>query len=131
MIYGLPDTVSKVHQVHIADAFQSFTASSSRIERVWGQAKKYSWGHTKLICKHFQGVREYERPYLQGKLAGKELEQALKVPCPTVVYFFSLKLNFIVQRIAKICSVNCKIRSLNCKVRSVNCTHTHLNSIVL
>ena len=32
-----------------------------------------------LIRKYFRRVREYERAYVEGKKAGKELEQAVKV----------------------------------------------------
>ncbi len=34
---------------------------------------------TDLIRKYFRRVLEYERAYLEGKKAGKELEQAVKV----------------------------------------------------
>ena len=69
------------------------------LNRVWGQAKKYSRAHTNFtlvrlrtiigpaldsvstdfIRKYFRRVREYEQAYLEGKQAGKELEQAVKV----------------------------------------------------
>lgn len=76
-----------------------FHCELNPIERVWGQAKKYSRAYTNftfvrlrtiidpaldsvaidLIRKYFRRVREYERAYLEGKKAGKELEQAVKV----------------------------------------------------
>ena len=77
----------------------NFHCELNPIERVWGQAKKYSRAHTNftlvqlrtiidpaldsvptdLIRKYFRRVKEYERAYLDGKKAGKELEQAVKV----------------------------------------------------
>ena len=77
----------------------NFHCELNPIERVWGQAKKYSRAHTNftfirlrtiidpsldsvsvdLIRKYFRRVREYERAYLEGKQVGKELEQAVKV----------------------------------------------------
>ena len=76
-----------------------FHCELNPIERVWGQAKKYSRAHTNftivrlrtlidpaldsvstdLIRKYFRRVDEYERAYLDGRKAGKELEQAVKV----------------------------------------------------
>ena len=69
------------------------------IERVWGQAKVYTRTYTNftiqrlrriinpaldsvspdLIRKFFQKAMEYERAYIEGKEAGRELEQAVKV----------------------------------------------------
>ena len=69
-----------------------FHCELNPIERVWGQAKKYSRAHTNftlvrlrtiigpaldsvstdLIRKYFRRVREYEQAYLEGKQAGKE-----------------------------------------------------------
>lgn len=76
-----------------------FHCELNPIERVWGQAKKYSRAHTNftlvrlrtiidpaldsvstdLIRKYFRRVKEYEKAYLDGKKAGRELEQAVKV----------------------------------------------------
>ena len=76
-----------------------FHCELNPIERVWGQAKKYSRAHTNftfirlrtiidpsldsvsvdLIQKYFRRMREYERAYLEEKQVGKELEQAVKV----------------------------------------------------
>lgn len=76
-----------------------FHCELNPIERVWGQAKVYSRAHTNftlvglrsiinpaldsvstdLMRKYFRRVLEYERAYLEGKKAGKELEAAVKV----------------------------------------------------
>lgn len=76
-----------------------FHCELNPIERVWGQAKVYTRKNTNftlqrlrqiinpaldsvtldLIRKFFRRVEEYERAYLAGKKAGKELEQAVKV----------------------------------------------------
>ena len=77
-----------------------FHCELNPIERVWGQAKVYSRAHTNftlvglraiinpsalnsvstdLMRKFFRRVLEYERAYLEGKKAGKELEAAVKV----------------------------------------------------
>lgn len=79
-----------------------FHCELNPIERVWGQAKVYSQSHTKfsllglrsivnpaldsvstdLMRKFFRRVLEYERVYLEGKKAGKELEARIlrKIP---------------------------------------------------
>ena len=79
--------------------FPKFHCELNAIERVWAQAKVYTRMHTNftftrlrtiidpgldsvstdLIRKFFRRVREYERAYLEGKKAGKELEKAVKV----------------------------------------------------
>ena len=76
-----------------------FHCELNPIERVWGQAKVYSRAHTTftlvglrsivhpaldsfptdLMRKYFRRVLEYERAYLEGKKAGKELEAAVKL----------------------------------------------------
>ena len=76
-----------------------FHCELNPIERVWGQAKVYTRSHTNfslaglrsiinpgldsvstdLIRKYFRRVLEYERAYLEGKTAGKELEAAVKL----------------------------------------------------
>ena len=76
-----------------------FHCELNPIERVWGQAKVYTCTHTNytlprlrniirpgldsvsldLIRKYFRKVQDYETAYLEGKQAGKELEQAVKV----------------------------------------------------
>ena len=76
-----------------------FHCELNPIERVWGQAKVHSRAHTNftlpglrsiinpaldsvstdLMRKYFRRVLEYERAYLEGKKAGKELEAAVKV----------------------------------------------------
>ena len=76
-----------------------FHCELNPIERVWGQAKKYTRAYTNftlvrlrtiidpaldsvstdLIRKYFRRVNEYERAYLEGKKGGKQLEQAVKV----------------------------------------------------
>ena len=76
-----------------------FHCELNPIERVWGQAKVYTRTHTNytlprlrniirpgldsvsldLIRKYFRKVQDYETAYLEGKQAGKELEQAVKV----------------------------------------------------
>ena len=68
-------------------------------EGQWGQAKVYSHAYTNfmlpglrsivnpaldsvstdLMRKYFRRVLEYEKAYLEGKKAGKELEAAVKV----------------------------------------------------
>lgn len=75
-----------------------FHCELNPIERVWGQAKVYTRIHTNftflrlrtiidpgldsvstdLIRKYFRKGKEYELAYLDGKKAGKELEQAVK-----------------------------------------------------
>ena len=81
--------------------FPKFHCKLNPIERVWGQAKVYTRTYTNftlprlranvnpalnsvstctdLIRKYFRRILEYERAYLDGKKAGKELEQAVKV----------------------------------------------------
>ena len=76
-----------------------FHCELNPIERVWGQAKVYTRAHTNytlprlrliispaldsvsadLIRKYFRKVQDYETAYLEGKEAGKEVEQAIKV----------------------------------------------------
>ena len=76
-----------------------FHCELNPIERVWGQAKVYTRMYTnftlprlrntmhpaldsvtlELIRKYFRKVLDYEKAYLDGKKAGKELEQAVKV----------------------------------------------------
>lgn len=84
---------------HIVMFIPKFHCELNPIERVWGQAKVYTRAHTNftlarlrqiigpaldsvsvdLIRKYFSRVGEYERAYLEGKKAGKEVEQAAKV----------------------------------------------------
>ena len=76
-----------------------FHCELNRIEQVWGQSKAYCRAHTNfilvklreilnpaldsvtvdLIRKHFRKAREYERAYLEGKKAGKEVVVAVKL----------------------------------------------------
>ena len=76
-----------------------FHCELNPIERVWGQSKVYCRAHTNftlvklrqilnpaldsvtvdLIRKYFRKAREYERAYLEGKKAGKEVEAAVKL----------------------------------------------------
>ena len=76
-----------------------FHCELNPIERVWGQSKRYCRAYTnftiaklreiidpaldsvnvELIRKYFRKVREYEKAYLEGKKAGKEVEAAVKV----------------------------------------------------
>ena len=76
-----------------------FHCELNPIERVWGQAKCYSRQYTNytLVClckivnpaldsvttdlirKYFRKVGDYERAYIEGKKAGKEVESAVKV----------------------------------------------------
>lgn len=76
-----------------------FQCELNPIERVWGQAKVYSRAHinfmlvglrsivhpaldsvpTDVMRRYFRRVLEYERAYLEGKKAGKELEAAVKL----------------------------------------------------
>ena len=88
-----------VNRRHLVHFMPKFHCELNPIERVWGQAKVYTRTHTNitlvrlrqivgpaldsvqadLIRKYFRRVDEYERAYLEGKKAGKELEQAVKV----------------------------------------------------
>lgn len=76
-----------------------FHCELNPVERVWGQAKVYTRAYTNFtlahfrsimdpaldsvsldtIRKYFQKVLNYERAYTEGKKAGKEVEQAIKV----------------------------------------------------
>ena len=76
-----------------------FHCELNPIERVWGQSKRYCRAYsnftlvklrevinpaldsvsTDLIRKYFRKVREYERAYLEGHKAGKEVEAAVKL----------------------------------------------------
>ena len=76
-----------------------FHCELNPIERVWGQAKSYSRQYinhtlqrlhniinpalgsvsTDLIKKYFRKVGDYERTYIEGEKAGKEVENAVKV----------------------------------------------------
>ena len=76
-----------------------FHCELNPIERVWGQAKSYSRQYinytlqrlcniinpaldsvsTDLIKKYFRKVADYERAYIEGGKAGKEMENAVKV----------------------------------------------------
>ena len=76
-----------------------FHCELNPIERVWGQSKRYCHAHTnftlvklrellnpaldsvtvELMRKFFRKAREYERAYLEGKKAGKEVESAVKL----------------------------------------------------
>ncbi len=76
-----------------------FHCELNPIERVWGQAKVYSRMYTNftllrlrqivdpaldsvsvdLIRKFFRKVVDYQRAYIEGKKAGKELDKAIKV----------------------------------------------------
>ena len=84
---------------HIVFFIPKFHCELNPIERVWGQAKVFSRKHSNstvqrlrsiirpaldsvspdLIRKYFRKAQDYERAYLAGKQAGKELEQAIKV----------------------------------------------------
>ena len=84
---------------HIALYIPKFHCELNPIERVWGQAKVYTRKHTNftlprlrqivgpaldsvrldLIRKYFRTVGDYEKAYMEGRKAGKELEQAVKV----------------------------------------------------
>ena len=75
-----------------------FHCELNPIERVWGQSKRYCRAHTnfslaklrellnpaldcvslELMHKFFRKTREYEKAYLEGKKAGKEVEIAIK-----------------------------------------------------
>ena len=84
---------------HVVLFIPKFHCELNPIEQIWGQAKVFTHTHTNftlvqlhqivdpaldsvttdLMCKYFRRVDEYERAYLEGKKAGKELEQAVKV----------------------------------------------------
>ena len=88
-----------VNNGHKCFYLPKFHCELNPIERVWGQAKVYSRAHTNftlvglrsivnpaldsvstdLMRKYFRRVLEYERAYLEGKKAGKELEAAVKI----------------------------------------------------
>ena len=44
---------------------------------------------TDLMRTYFQRIDEYERAYLEGKKAGKELKQAVKIFLSHIVEFFT------------------------------------------
>ena len=76
-----------------------FHCELNPIERVWGQAKGYSRQYTNytlarlrniinpaldsvstdLIQDYYRKVGDYEKAYIEGKAAGKEVKNALKV----------------------------------------------------
>ena len=84
---------------HQVEFLPKFHCELNPIERVWGQAKCYSRQYTNytlvrlrniinpaldsvstdLIRKYFRKVGDYERAYIEGKKAGKEVESAVKV----------------------------------------------------
>ena len=84
---------------HIVLFIPKFHCELNPIERVWGQAKVFTRAHTNftlghlrqivgtaldsvssdLIRKYFRRVNEYEKAYFDGKKAGRELDQAVKV----------------------------------------------------
>ena len=84
------------HQVHFIPKFH---CELNPIERVWGQAKRYTRTYTNYtlpglrkivepaldfvtldnIRKYFRKVREYERAYLEGHKTGEGVEDAIKV----------------------------------------------------
>ena len=88
-----------VEKSHKCLFLPKFHCELNPIERVWGQAKVYSRAHTNftlvglrsivnpavdsvstdLMRKYFRRVLEYEKAYLEGEKAGKELETAVKV----------------------------------------------------
>ena len=83
----------------IALYLPKFDCELNPIERVWGQAKCYTRQYsnyslvrlrnivnpaldsvnTDLIQKYFRKVGDYERAYMEGESAGKEVENAVKV----------------------------------------------------
>lgn len=76
-----------------------FHCELNPIERVWGQSKRYSRAHSNftfaklreiinpaldsvtldLIRRYYRKVRDYERAYVEGNTAGKEVEAAVKL----------------------------------------------------
>ena len=108
-----------------------FHCELNPIERVWGQAKCYSRQYTNytlvqlrniinpalnsvsadLIRKYFRKVGDYERAYIEGKKAGKEVESAVKVyKSHRRVFFESSNRNiFFYEHIFSLqfCSVYC------------------------
>ena len=86
-------------RVHTVLFIPKFHCELNPIKRVWGQAKVYTRMYTNftlprlrananpaldsvstdLIRMYFRRVVKYERAYLEGKEAGRELEQAVKV----------------------------------------------------
>ncbi len=60
-----------------------FHCELNPIERVWGQAKKYSRAHTNFTFIRLRTIIDPSldsvSAYLEGKQVGKELEQAVKV----------------------------------------------------
>ena len=84
---------------HVVMFIPKFHCELNPIERVWGQVKVYTRAHTNytlvrlrqivdpaldsvstdLIRKFFRKACDYERVYIEGKAAGKEVEQAMKV----------------------------------------------------
>ena len=84
-----------------------FHCELNPIERVWEQSKRYWHTYTnstltklreildpaldsvtvELMRKYFRKVREYEKAYLEGKKAGKEVEAAVKCTRAIIVCF--------------------------------------------
>ena len=84
---------------HTVMFIPKFHCELNPIERVWGQAKVYTRMYTNYtlprlrkiinpgldsvssdtIRKYFRKASDYERAYIEGKAAGKEIEQAVKV----------------------------------------------------
>ena len=83
---------------HIAVFLPKFHCELNPIERVWGHSKRYCRAYTNftlmklrqiidpalesvsldLIRKFFRKARDYEKAYLEGLKAGKEVEEAVK-----------------------------------------------------
>lgn len=88
-----------IERGHKRSFLPKFHCELNPVKRVWGQVKVYlrflhqlllpglrsivnptlDLVSTDLIRKYFRRVLEYERAYLEGKKAGKELEAAVKV----------------------------------------------------
>ena len=89
-----------------------FHCEMNPIERVWGQAKRYTRAHTNftiaglrniiqpgldsvsvdLIRKYFRKAREYERAYREGHQAGMEVEMAYT----NLIAAVCMRLNFYI-----------------------------------
>ena len=87
-----------INRGHKVIMIPKFHCELNPIERVWGQAKRYSRAYTNFtlpglrrilpqaldsvsvtsIRKYFRKARDYEKAYREGHAAGKEVENAVK-----------------------------------------------------
>lgn len=81
------DEKTLVEKGHKCLFLPKFHCELNPIERVWGQVKVSSRAYTNftlaglrlIVNPALDSVSKYEKAYLEGKKAGKELEAALKI----------------------------------------------------